>query len=244
MRATISWGWTHISRTWINWTEVAGNLRVFRGSLKLKMLHYHPLSTTLFALTSWYHSIIYVCMSWIGKVSGFSTLNLPQVHVWCKRWHAEAASNEEQEGQYFVGSIPAININTSKLIKEDASKFIKVDLLRKWQKTFFFWCLWSFQHCSNMCHGQRLVYSPIFAMVINPLIGIYNDLYLPTEKGFPYIPIMGWMTPHIPCFDKGTYVLISEMHTVRRKLGAQPKVLLLQADTRRLRWVSTGCCGQ
>jgi hypothetical protein len=112
------------------------------------------------------------------------------------------------------------------------------------KKHFFFWCLWSFQHCSNMCHGQRLVYSPIFAMVINPLIGIYNDLYLPTEKGFPYIPIMGWMTPHIPCFDKGTYVLISEMHTVRRKLGAQPKVLLLQADTRRLRWVSTGCCGQ
>jgi len=45
----------------------------------------------------------------------------------------------------------------------------------------------------------------MFAMVINPLIGIYNDLYLPTEKGFPYIPIMGWMTPHIPCFDRNAH---------------------------------------
>ena len=162
---------------------------------------------------------------------------MPAVARWSSlQWRARRPASN-------VGSIPAININASKLIKKMRLSSWKLTCWGSELFTFFFWCVWSFQHCSNMCHGQRLVYSPIFC---DGHQSIHRDfIYLPADRKDSHIfPWDGWpliyhvLTKALICSHQ------RNAPCQAKAWGSAQGVAPTGGHKRRLRWVSNGCCGQ
>lgn len=67
----------------------------------------------------------------------------------------------------------------------------------------FFKCLWSFQQRSTLCHGQRLVYSPILrwsSMQRGFIYLLFTIIYLQCKDSHFLDSVLGWMTTPLTMF--------------------------------------------